>query len=256
MLTDELEGWVQELPEAVECEFTTSSPAPPDTPTCYPWTPPDWVRYAVAPDDTLSAIALRTGTSVAELQLVNCLPNTIIRIGQVLRVPQQVCNEVIITHFSVTTRTDDALVAWQASGGCAPLSGTLTARYIDPSSVERYAVSGTGTQILTFPASCPATAQYSISVRDSSGRGASVVKTIFLPDYCYQATPTPTATATLAVTSTPTATPTPTATAILAVTSTPTAIVILAVTPTPTATPTLAVIPTPTATQTQDLVVR
>lgn len=52
----------------------TATPLPTATP-CQPYLPAGWIRYSVPAGDTLSAIAARTGTTVAELQRVNCIFN-------------------------------------------------------------------------------------------------------------------------------------------------------------------------------------
>jgi LysM repeat protein len=47
-----------------------------DTPTtCTPTRPEGWVTYVIQHDDTLSEIALRTGSTVEELVRVNCITN-------------------------------------------------------------------------------------------------------------------------------------------------------------------------------------
>jgi LysM repeat protein len=58
------------------------------TPTqvvCYP--PANWMIYFVRPGDTLTSIAQRFNTSVLQLIQANCLANTSIFAGQILRVP-------------------------------------------------------------------------------------------------------------------------------------------------------------------------
>lgn len=58
---------------------STSTPVP-----CVVSRPATWVRYQIAPGDTLSGIASRTGTSQTEIQSVNCLPSQDIRAGDYL----------------------------------------------------------------------------------------------------------------------------------------------------------------------------
>ena len=62
-----------------------------DTATdCRPSPPDGWFRYTVQRGDTLSEIAARTGSTVSELQRVNCIRNARhIRVGQSLFVPHE-----------------------------------------------------------------------------------------------------------------------------------------------------------------------
>jgi LysM repeat protein len=61
---------------------------PTSAPTCTPRT--DWPLYKVMAGDTLGRIAVRAGTSTAELIQANCLTNAnLISVGQSLRVPRQ-----------------------------------------------------------------------------------------------------------------------------------------------------------------------
>jgi LysM repeat protein len=63
----------------------TSSPSPSVT-LCAPWD--FWPVYIVQGGDTLYSLAIATGSSVDELMLANCLPNTRIDRGQRLYVPR------------------------------------------------------------------------------------------------------------------------------------------------------------------------
>lgn len=61
---------------------------PTSAPTCTPRT--DWPLYKVVTGDTLGRIAVRAGSSTAELIQANCLANAnLISVGQSLRVPRQ-----------------------------------------------------------------------------------------------------------------------------------------------------------------------
>ncbi len=65
----------------------TSTPNPAST-TCAPTLPDGWVSYVVQSGDTVSGLALITGTSAEELIAVNCLPETrMIVVGQTLFLP-------------------------------------------------------------------------------------------------------------------------------------------------------------------------
>jgi hypothetical protein len=54
--------------------------------------PSDWIIYIVQRGDTLSNIAARYGTTVAQLQSANCLQSTLIVAGQKLYVPNVIIN--------------------------------------------------------------------------------------------------------------------------------------------------------------------
>lgn len=61
-------------------------PAATPTPACGP--PPNWVRVQVLPGETLFRLAVRYGTTVAQLQWANCLgSSTVVRAGQWLWAP-------------------------------------------------------------------------------------------------------------------------------------------------------------------------
>lgn len=65
---------------------TPTRPAATPTPACGP--PPNWVRVQVLPGETLFRLAVRYGTTVAQLQWANCLgSSTVVRAGQWLWVP-------------------------------------------------------------------------------------------------------------------------------------------------------------------------
>ncbi|MEW5956083.1 MAG: LysM peptidoglycan-binding domain-containing protein [Chloroflexota bacterium] len=67
------------------------TPTPPLAPAavtpgaCQP--PPSWTAYTVQPGDTLNSLASRTGTSVFELQQVNCLASFTLQSGQTIYLP-------------------------------------------------------------------------------------------------------------------------------------------------------------------------
>lgn len=65
-----------------------STNTPPPQPTVTPCGPPaGWVEYIVQQGDTLSRLAQATGTTVAEIQLANCLADTTIFTGNRLFLP-------------------------------------------------------------------------------------------------------------------------------------------------------------------------
>lgn len=159
-------------------------------PVCRPARPGGWVNYTVNRGDTLSGLAAKTGTSVARLQQVNCLSSTLIRIGQLLYVPSPPCQGLVIAAFAVAPGPTSATVRWRAVGGCAPLAGTLAVRYSNGSSA-RFGVAGAGALNLASPAgdTCPLSATYSLSMRDQSGLGASVVQSATLRASCPKESP-------------------------------------------------------------------
>jgi len=62
---------------------TVAKPKPTSKPK-----PPTVIRHTVKRGDTLSALARRYGTSVTKIQKANGLPNTVIRLGQTLKIPK------------------------------------------------------------------------------------------------------------------------------------------------------------------------
>lgn len=57
--------------------------------TCSPIQPAGWMVYEVQPGDTLSGIAARTGSTIAELQRANCIENPrLLRVQYRLYVPE------------------------------------------------------------------------------------------------------------------------------------------------------------------------
>jgi LysM repeat protein len=79
--TDLLPGTVIYVPPS---PLPTSTPVPPVP--C--GRPAGWVPYIVQPGDTLYRLSVAYGTTVAQLQLANCLgSSTILHVGQILYVP-------------------------------------------------------------------------------------------------------------------------------------------------------------------------
>ena len=69
----------------------TISPAPSvplSATACVAALPAGWVTYRVRAGDTLSGLALNTGTTVAELRRINCLAGDVIVVGQLLYLPR------------------------------------------------------------------------------------------------------------------------------------------------------------------------
>jgi nucleoid-associated protein YgaU len=75
-------------PDAAPTAGPTAPPSPRPTATPAPSTTPRPTSYKVRSGDTLTAIAIRFGTTVAEISALNNIANpSLIRVGQVLRIP-------------------------------------------------------------------------------------------------------------------------------------------------------------------------
>lgn len=175
------------LNRASDCQepVVQAASAPQAAPICRPSQPGGWIGYRVSRGDTLSGLAVNTGTNVARLMEVNCLSTTLIWIGQRLYVPSPPCSGLVITGFTIIPGPASATASWRAAGGCAPLGGTLTVRYNNGFAAS-FAVAGVGTVNLAYPAgdTCPLSGVYSLSMRDRSGLGASVVRSVTLRNDC------------------------------------------------------------------------
>ena len=221
-------GWVKAEHTSLLCtdEAVTPPIAPPSA-ACSPGRPPGWIDYRVVAGDTLSQIATRTGTTVKQLMTVNCLPNTVIRVGQLLWVPAPPCPAMTMTEFAIDPEryiggATVIYIEWAASGGCEPVAGNLTVRYIGSDSdtrrravitpqvlEERYPLNQrSGSIELENPnvEGCRLTAEFVLKLADKSGRSTAAQQTITLYDYCEPDIPTPTDTPTVTPTVTPTTT--------------------------------------------------
>lgn len=77
----------------------TTSPASREvTAPCVP--PSGWTLYYVRHGDTLSSLAQRTSSSVPQLMAANCLASSVLRVGQVIRLPMRVVGEEHPTGIS------------------------------------------------------------------------------------------------------------------------------------------------------------
>jgi hypothetical protein len=75
-------------PDAAPTAGPTAAPSPRPTATPAPSTTPRPKSYKVRSGDTMTAIAIRFGTTVAEISALNNIANpSLIRVGQVLRIP-------------------------------------------------------------------------------------------------------------------------------------------------------------------------
>jgi LysM repeat protein len=101
--------------------------------------------YTVAPGDTVSHIAVRTGTSVREIVAVNGLgPRAHIRIGQVLTIPREPTQAPPATT-RYTVRPGDTVL------GIAARSGSTAAAIAAANGLDRRGFIRIG-QVLTLPA--------------------------------------------------------------------------------------------------------
>lgn len=169
----------------------TLTPTPTVTPSvtpCSPTPPPGWQLYRIIADDTLSTIARATGTSVAELQRVNCLLDDNIFEGKTLFAPQPLCtfSPVVVTFLlDVNETANNVTATWGASGGCAPLSGKLTA-IIGNATLPPFFVGPRGSQTVRLPANtCELTGEFTIQItEDDLGPRASAVETFSVLNTC------------------------------------------------------------------------
>lgn len=184
------EGWILWPASKLGCDTDRVAEV---VSTCQPYRPAGWVDHIVAANETLSGLAVTTGTSAARLSQVNCLVDTLIRVGQRLYVPSPPCRDVMITDLSVNPGPASATVRWRATGGCLPLAGTLSVRYSSGSGAN-FAVAGAGALNLAYPANatCFLSARYSLKINDRSGQGASVIRDVPLPIDCPKLAPFPT----------------------------------------------------------------
>ncbi len=139
----------------------TQAPPPPGSSTatasgaCTPRT--DWPTYTVKPGDTLTWLAALTQSSVDALVLANCLPDTHLVAGQLLRVPQLPATvtptaaaspqaPLAIYSFSVSPQdvslNDNLMVTWNTNGFKAKLVQTV-AQAVGPFAFDDLPPSGT-----------------------------------------------------------------------------------------------------------------
>jgi murein DD-endopeptidase MepM/ murein hydrolase activator NlpD len=166
---------------------TVSSPATP----CQPYLPDGWIRYSVAAGDTLTAIAARTGATVAQLQAANCLDDA----------NRITANAIINAPKMAPTNTPTAGVPTLAATLTA-ISTTVLTPSIGITPTATLVPTGTAPIAVTPPAITATVAPTVTSViTDPASQTPTAV-----------ATPTPPMTATATVTSEPTTDGTPTAT--------------------------------------------
>ena len=75
--------------EATSTSSPTSLPTATEVEACVPIQPVGWIVYTIKPDNYLFNLASVTGTTVANIQAVNCLATDEITIGQTVFLPNQ-----------------------------------------------------------------------------------------------------------------------------------------------------------------------
>jgi RNA polymerase sigma factor (sigma-70 family) len=174
-------GATTSAPTATAVTPPTSTPAQPSTlpPTSTPSQPP-----TVAPTQTPTVLPTETPTKQPTATPTRQPTATLVPTASPTRPPTFTPTptpcpklEALKLSAAVNQGTNRVTVSWMASGGCAPLSGVLTARYQQESQAYRtYAVSGrTGSQADMPPVRCAGsfTIVYSLSLRDGSGQQVS-----------------------------------------------------------------------------------
>jgi LysM repeat protein len=141
---------------------TTATAAPSPTPTLPATLPADpagnpsptvcgppagWVIYIIQPGDTLFALAQRTGTTVAAIQLANCLPNTTIYSGTGLYLP---ASPATVTPSLTPTATPTGSATATGSATVTP-SATSTPEQPQPQFTATSTPSPTSTPELPVP---------------------------------------------------------------------------------------------------------
>lgn len=242
-------------------EVVTPTPVPTDTPVgCAVFQPTGWGSYVVVRGDTLSSIAVRSGSTVNELARVNCIanPNNIVS-GGILYVPRRPAPPTpvpptrvptrattptpIVTMTSVTTPNVDLLLTLTTMSTAAPTPSPLAEETV----IAAGTITATVTAAMTADATAVAPITTTVTAPSPTASGqpdvtvtaiATITGTVAPP----VATPTPTAASGVTVTATTEVEPviTTTATATTAATEEAAPTTIATVTPSPTAMPTTA----------------
>jgi hypothetical protein len=76
----------------------------------------------------------------------------------------------VLTTFVVDPQTERVRVAWDVSGGCAPYSGTITARVVGQSPHRTHIIKDAANTVFDFPPPCAGTVEYVLTLTDSTGR--------------------------------------------------------------------------------------
>ncbi len=127
----------------------------------------------LVPTSTPTLVPTKTSTLVPT--------NTVTLVPTITRTPTATpCATFGIQAFTATPNYQQGQVtlAWQSSGGCSPISGTIVAQYnspyITPTPTKNIGVTGgSGTTVDTPPQGCWTTINYSLTLRDSAGHNAT-----------------------------------------------------------------------------------
>ncbi|HEX2621448.1 MAG TPA: Ig-like domain-containing protein, partial [Phototrophicaceae bacterium] len=231
-VTETAEATGTSTPTGTASATATASFTPPPTITPTETTPPcnnqctalNWPFYNVQSGDTLQHLALESGSSVQQLQSVNCIKDAnLIVVGQPICMPILPptvipVNLTAANHCTLVNQGIAAVFTITNSGGdmTAPLTAFYYLQGQNPEFVEA------GTFQLAHNASKDFTYQYGVTVPNYAGAVVLIVKNTTVNSIadCVPDTATPTFTSTF--TQTPTATSTPTSTDTPAGTATPT----------------------------------
>ena len=164
----------------------THTITPPEEPTqtptllaCEPIPPPGWVRYQIEQGDTLFALSLATGTTVAELMRVNCLPSDLITTGENLYLPFSPPPTLIPSHTATAT-----FIAIDTP------TSTSTPLFLTPMSTPTFAAIDTPTSTST-PLSPPPTSTPTSSPTFAAIDTPTPTSTPLSPPPTHTHTPTP-----------------------------------------------------------------
>ena len=180
-------------------------PEPPPRPTCGP--PLWWVRYTVQPGDTMFALSIKTGTTVANIMSANCLSGSHLVAGRQIYLP-------VLPPPNTPTRPP-ATATFEPSPTQTSLPPTETATAVPATSTPTAApptFTPTGTPTVTATLPTPS-ATPTLTVTSMPTLTPTAVSPTFTPTATATSvpslTPTPTITGTPAPSATATSTPAP-----------------------------------------------
>jgi LysM repeat protein len=107
----------------------TPRPTPPPTATQVVPTPSNcnvpagWISITIQPDDTLQSLAIAYGTTVAELQVANCLPINTIKSDTILFVPPLPPTATPVPPTGTPTPTETSVAPTRVRISCTPRYG-------------------------------------------------------------------------------------------------------------------------------------
>jgi uncharacterized protein len=113
-----------QAPAKVGENAATAAPSETSVPiSCPSAAPAQWVVYTVRPGDTLSGLSRLSGASVRQIQEVNCMNSTLIRVGQMLFLPKVILPSATVR--ATATKTAAAGNATQPPTTTPAASATL-----------------------------------------------------------------------------------------------------------------------------------